>query len=127
MTKHLTGENRDKLLQKLTRQLQADHAAALKSGNVSAAVTASKALADLLALHLEPAPPGSGDASTPITRIEHVIVRPGEPDRVIGDPAFRSHEDDRKPAPVDPIDDDLAERLLAILGDDVEGATDDAA
>jgi hypothetical protein len=89
------ADDRGQMLAALVKQLQTDHDAAMAAGNVSAAVSASKAISDLLALALpqqkaEPAPQvpvklrmewGDGDLiSGPREYIEKQLERLAERD-----------------------------------------------
>ncbi|WP_037468319.1 hypothetical protein [Sinorhizobium fredii] len=48
------SDSREELRQRMVEQLQSDREAALAAGNVAAAVSASKAIADLLSIRLRP-------------------------------------------------------------------------
>jgi hypothetical protein len=117
--------DRDRLLAGLAEQLQADHDAAMQAGNVSAAVSASRALADLLGLEVAPegsAPRGDPTAWNGSARVllEARIyamaskVSGGDGGSTIA-PCLDERPRAAQPEPERPEDRALAERLLKLL------------
>jgi hypothetical protein len=81
------ADDRGAMLAALVKQLQSDHDVAMSAGNVSAGVSASKAIADLLALAL----PKQTDAPPPTVPVK-LHMEWGDDGLVAGPPAVRMIE-----------------------------------
>jgi hypothetical protein len=109
------ADDRGQMLAALVKQLQADHDAAMSAGNVSAAVSASKSIADLLALAL----PKQTDAPPPSVPVR-LHMEWGD-DGLIGGPReYIEHQLNRYAAREGVVDADADADAGPVVGDEAE-------
>lgn len=123
--------DRQELLIKLISQLQADHDLAVKSGNVGAAVTASRAIADLLSVKDETAKP----EPNPLDKLSYAeldgmiqaltaSLRADGHGYLFGDDKTEAPSAESFPPRRD-VNDALAARVLALLDTKPQNASED--
>jgi hypothetical protein len=106
------ADDRGAMLAALVKQLQADHDAAMSAGNVSAAVSASKSIADLLALAL----PKQTDAPPPSVPVR-LHMEWGD-DGLIGGPREYIEHEMRKYAAREGVEGELPSDAGPVVGDE---------
>jgi GTP cyclohydrolase II len=107
--------DRGAMLAALVKQLQADHDAAMTAGNVSAAVSASKSIADLLALAL----PKQVDAPPPSVPVK-LHLEWGDGDLIGGPREYIEHQLSKYAAREGAVDGEMPSDAGSVPGDEAE-------